>query len=90
MDERLSKFLNLCKKTPLLKQKAIKAKDSAEPLIALCGLMNEQGISIAAEELACLGETSCAEMLRSQNGGGEITPDGWDDDFSLFLLLLGD
>lgn len=74
---------------PLIKERFLSTLSSSDPLEAFCLLAEEYGEFLTKGELATLGEESCAAMLRSQNGGGEIEPSGWNDDYSLFFLTLG-
>lgn len=89
MDYRLAKLQQLAFNSPEIKDKFISTLKESEPLSAFCDFAATLGYFITPGELSTLGEESCAAMLRSQNGGGEIKPEGWNDDFELFFLNLG-
>lgn len=89
MDARLADLQARARRDESLKEKLFQTRREAEPLAAFCAVAKEYGCDISAEELATLGEESCAAMLRSQNGGGEYEPFGcWNDDYELFFLNL--
>lgn len=71
-----------------LKAKLLKTREDRDPILSFCEVASSCGVVITPGELASMGEESCAAMLRSQNGGGEIEPMGWSDDYELFFLLL--
>ena len=71
-----------------LKLRLLASRDAPDPVAAFSQIAKAYGVAISPAELASLGEESCAAMLRSQNGGGEIEPTGWSDDYELFFLLL--
>lgn len=89
MDYRLAELQQLAFDSPEIRDKFISTLKEAEPLSAFCDLAASLGYFITPGELSILGEESCAAMLRSQNGGGEIEPGGWNDDFELFFLNIG-
>lgn len=89
MDYRLAELQKIAFNSPEIKNKFISTLKEDEPLSAFCDLAATLGCFITPEELSVLGEESCSAMLRSQNGGGEIEPDGWNDDFELFFLNIG-
>lgn len=89
MDARLARLQAQARKDALLKEKLLKTRRDKDPLAAFCAVAKEYGCDILPEELATLGEESCAAMLRSQNGGGEYEPcGGWDDEYELFFLNI--
>lgn len=88
MDDRLATLYRRAVGDKALKSRLLETREASDPAAALCDIANECGIALSPAELASLGEESCAAMLRSQNGGGEIEPMGWSDDYELFFLLL--
>lgn len=89
MDARLADLQVRARRDASLKDRLLLTRQEKEPLQAFCAVAREYGCNIGAEELATLGEESCAAMLRSQNGGGEYEPFGcWNDDYELFFLNL--
>ena len=89
MDSRLAELQKKARQNSSLRQELLQTRNASNPLQALCDCAQKYGLYITAEELATLGEESCAAMLRSQNGGGEYEPFGcWNDDYELFFLLL--
>lgn len=89
MDVRLSKLQAVALHDETLKARLFESKNATDPMQAFCDIAREYGVELTPFELASLGEESCAMMLRSQNGGGEIEPMGWSDDYELFFLSLG-
>ncbi|MBO5525840.1 MAG: hypothetical protein J5993_03740 [Clostridia bacterium] len=89
MDGRLSQLQASAFHDEALKERLLESRREKDPMAAFCAIAEEYGIKITPFELASLGEESCAMMLRSQNGGGEIEPMGWSDDYELFFLSLG-
>ena len=89
MDSRLAELYKKARLNSAIKKELLQTKNHQNPLQSFCDCAKKYGCNVTAEELATLGEESCAAMLRSQNGGGEYEPFGcWDDDYELFFLLL--
>ena len=88
MDTRLAALRALAAQDAEVRRQFMDTRRAEDPLRAFSDLAGRLGHPVSAEELSSLGEESCAAMLRSQNGGGEIEPMGWSDDYELFFLLL--
>lgn len=89
MDHRLAQLQRLTFEQAKVKEEFLDTLQASDPMQAFCDVAAKYGQILMKGELATLGEESCAAMLRSQNGGGEIEPVGWDDDYALFFLNLG-
>lgn len=71
-----------------LRKKLLATKNDADPYKALCLVASEYGYDIPLFELACLGDSFCATMLRSVNGGGTESFDSWSDFYGMFFYAL--
>lgn len=88
MNDSLTLLLEKAKNDKLLKERIYATRTDRNPVNALCELSTAEGFPITAAELIDEGETSCAAMLRSVNGGGVEAPDGWDDLYEMFFAAL--
>lgn len=88
MNDSLTLLLEKAKNDKLLKERIYATRSDRNPVNALCELSTAEGFLITAAELIDEGETSCAAMLRSVNGGGVEAPDGWDDLYEMFFAAL--
>ena len=88
MNDSLTLLLEKAKNDKLLKERIYATRVDRNPVNALCELSTAEGFPITAAELIDEGETSCAAMLRSVNGGGVEAPDGWDDLYEMFFAAL--
>ncbi len=52
------------------------------------GMWELNGYDIPLYELACMGDSFCATMLRSVNGGGTESFDSWNDFYGMFFYAL--
>lgn len=87
MNDSLTLLLEKAKNDSLLRERIYATRSDKNPVNALCVLATEEGFPITAAELIDEGETSCAAMLRSVNGGVEA-PEGWDDLYEMFFAAL--
>ena len=88
MNDSLTGLLEKAKNDKELRDRIYATRDDRNPVNALCVLSTSEGFPITAAELIYEGEESCAEMLRSVNGGGVEAPDGWDDLYEMFFAAL--
>ena len=88
MNDSLTGLLEKAKKDPILKERIYATRKEHNPVNALCVLATAEGFPITAAELLDEGESSCAAMLRSVNGGGVEAPEGWDDLYEMFFAAL--
>ncbi len=88
MNDRLTGLLEKARNDPGLKSRILATRGDKNPVNALCVLATAEGFPITAAELINEGESSCAAMLRSVNGGGVEAPDGWDDLYEMFFAAL--
>ena len=88
MNDSLTLLLEKAKNDKLLRERIYATRSSRNPVNALCELSTAEGFPITAAELIDEGETSCAAMLRSVNGGGVEAPEGWDDLYEMFFAAL--
>lgn len=88
MNDSLTLFLEKAKNDEQLRERIYATRADKNPVNALCVLATEEGFPITAAELIDEGESSCAAMLRSVNGGGVEAPDGWDDLYEMFFAAL--
>jgi len=88
MNDSLTMLLEKAKNDSLLRERIYATRSDKNPVNALCVLATEEGFPITAAELIDEGETSCAAMLRSVNGGGVEAPEGWDDLYEMFFAAL--
>ena len=88
MNDSLTMLLEKAKNDKELKERIYATRSDKNPVNALCVLATAEGFPITAAELIDEGETNCAAMLRSVNGGGVEAPDGWDDLYEMFFAAL--
>ena len=88
MNDSLTLLLEKAKNDGLLRERIYATRSDKNPVNALCVLATEEGFPITAAERIDEGETSCAAMLRSVNGGGVEAPEGWDDLYEMFFAAL--
>ncbi len=88
MNDSLTGLLEKARNAPELKARILATRSDKNPVNALCELATAEGFPITAAELIDEGESSCAAMLRSVNGGGVEAPDGWDDLYEMFFAAL--
>ncbi len=88
MNDSLTGLLEKAKNDPELKSRILATRGDKNPVNALCELATAEGFPITAAELINEGESSCAAMLRSVNGGGVEAPEGWDDLYEMFFAAL--
>ena len=88
MNDSLTLLLEKAKNDKELKDRIFATRSDPNPVNALCALATSEGFPITAAELIDEGETACAMMLRSVNGGGVDTPEGWDDLYEMFFAAL--
>lgn len=88
MNDSLSELLKKAKNNGELKTRIFATRNDINPVDALCKLATSEGFPITSAELIYESEKSCAEMLRSVNGGGVEAPDGWDDLYEMFFAAL--
>ena len=88
MNDSLTLLLEKAKNDKQLKDRIYATRSDRNPVNALCSLATSEGFPITAAELIDEGETSCAMMLRSVNGGGVEALEGWDDLYEMFFAAL--
>ncbi len=88
MNDSLTGLLKKAGTDKELRDRIYATRSDRNPVNALCVLATAEGFPITAAELIDEGETSCAAMLRSVNGGGVEAPDGWDDLYEMFFAAL--
>ena len=88
MNDSLTELLKKAKNDKELRERIYATRNDRNPVNALCVLSTSEGFPITAAELIYEGEESCAEMLRSVNGGGVEVPEGWDDLYEMFFAAL--
>ncbi len=88
MNDSLTGLLEKARNDPGLKSRILATRGDKNPVNALCVLATAEGFPITAAELIDEGESSCAAMLRSVNGGGVEAPEGWDDLYEMFFAAL--
>ena len=88
MNDSLTLLLEKARNDKLLRERIYATRSDRNPVNALCELSTAEGFPITAAELIDEGETSCAAMLRSVNGGGVEAPEGWDDLYEMFFAEL--
>ncbi len=88
MNDSLTELLKKAKNDKELRERIYATRNDRNPVNALCVLSTSEGFPITAAELIYEGEESCAEILRSVNGGGVEAPEGWDDLYEMFFAAL--
>ena len=88
MNDSLTMLLEKAKTDKQLKDRIYATRSERNPVNALCELATAEGFPVTAAELIDEGETPCAMMLRSVNGGGVEAPEGWDDLYEMFFAAL--
>ncbi len=69
-----------------LRLKLLETRSATDPVKAFCDKCSSLGYNhITVYELLTAGESFCAAMLRSVNGGGVEAPDDWDDFYEMFF-----
>ncbi len=89
MTEReLERLLSAARRDKALKEALIKTRQSSEPVEEFCLLCQKLGYNITAGELFAAGLEANDAKLRSVNGGGVGSIDGWDDAYEQFFSSL--
>lgn len=86
--ETLERLLTDAKNDSSLKQKLIDTQKDDNPVFEFCRVATSLGYDISLGELIAVGENSSDEKLRSVNGGGTFSIDGWDDTYEQFFSEL--
>ena len=84
----LMRLQNNALKNENLKKELLETKKSSDPYKAFCAVAANYGYDIPLFELACIGDSFCATMLRSVNGGGTESFDSWNDFYGMFFYAL--
>ena len=87
-EQELERLLTAAKGDRELKAELLKTRESDEPVEDFCALARSLGYEITAGELFALGLTENDAKLRSVNGGGVDSIDGWDDAYEHFFTAL--
>lgn len=81
-------ILFLAKKDNDFKEALINTEGAEDPINSFCSICCKMEISITPGEIFAIGQEMNAEKLRSVNGGGVNSIDGWDDAYENFLCSL--
>lgn len=84
----LNRLLKDAKSNRELKSLLIATKCSDNPVEDFCNLCQKYGYDIKIGELFAVGQDANDAKLRSVNGGGVNSTDGWDDAYEQFFLTL--
>ena len=67
-----------------------KTRNSADPLLALCMLAQQNGYALSLGDIISDGEEFCCNQMKSTNGGNPMPYDcfGFDDAYEMFFLSI--
>ena len=88
MDEILCRLLEDALHHPELKQQLLQTEHADDPMDAFCQLATQLGYPINIGDLFAMGQEYHDNLMKSVNGGGVETPDGWDDAYEQFFAAL--
>lgn len=88
MEEILNNLLEDCRKNEELRKILLDTKNAKDPMKCFCDTCQSLGYEIYLGELFAYGQNMNDSKLRSVNGGGVSSIDGWDDAYEMFFASL--
>lgn len=88
MEEKLRQLLEDALRDENLKNKLLGTRNHRDPMDSFCKTCQSLGYEIYLGELFAYGQDMNDAKLRSVNGGGVSSIDGWDDAYEMFFASL--
>lgn len=88
MEEKLRQLLEGARQNEELREKLLATRKDKDPMKAFCDTCQSLGYEIYLGELFAYGQDMNDSKMRSVNGGGVCSIDGWDDAYEMFLASL--
>lgn len=88
MEDKLRILLEDAVNNKELREKLLATKNSSDPMKCFCDTCQDLGYEIYLGELFAYGQEMNDTKMRSVNGGGVCTIDGWDDAYDMFFASL--
>lgn len=88
MEQKLQRLLDDALNNSELKEKLLKTRENKDPMKCFCDTCQSLGYEIYLGELFAYGQDMNDTKMRSVNGGGVCSIDGWDDAYEMFFASL--
>ncbi|MGN0477170.1 MAG: hypothetical protein ACI4HM_07530 [Ruminococcus sp.] len=88
MEEKLRHLLEDARHDEKLRKKLLATRKDSDPMKAFCDTCQSLGYEIYLGELFAYGQDMNDSKMRSVNGGGVCSIDGWDDAYEMFFASL--
>lgn len=88
MEDKLRMLLDDASKNKELRRILLATKNSDDPMKCFCDTCQNLGYEIFLGELFAYGQEMNDTKMRSVNGGGVCSIDGWDDAYDMFFASL--
>lgn len=88
MEEKLRQLLEDARQNEELRKKLLATRKDSDPMKAFCDTCQSLGYEIYLGELFAYGQDMNDSKMRSVNGGGVCSIDGWDDAYEMFFASL--
>ena len=88
MEEKLRQLLEDAGQNEELREKLLATRKDTDPMKAFCDTCQSLGYEIYLGELFAYGQDMNDSKMRSVNGGGVCSIDGWDDAYEMFFASL--
>ena len=88
MEEKLRQLLEGARQNEELREKLLATRKDKDPMKAFCDPCQSLGYEIYLGELFAYGQDMNDSKMRSVNGGGVCSIDGWDDAYEMFFASL--
>lgn len=88
MEGKLRTLLEDARSDSTLKEKLLKTREDKDPMKCFCDTCQSLGYEIYLGELFAYGQDMNDSKMRSVNGGGVCSIDGWDDAYEMFFASL--
>ena len=88
MEEKLRQLLEGARQNEELREKLLATRKDKDPMKAFCDTCQSLGYEIYLGELFAYGQDMNVSIMRSVNGGGVCSIDGWDDAYDMFFASL--
>jgi len=88
VEEKLQRLLEDASKDENLRNRLLETRNSEDPMKCFCDTCISLGYEIYLGELFAYGQEMNDSKMRSVNGGGVCSIDGWDDAYDMFFASL--
>ena len=88
VEEKLRQLLEDAGQNEELREKLLATRKDTDPMKAFCDTCQSLGYEIYLGELFAYGQDMNDSKMRSVNGGGVCSIDGWDDAYEMFFASL--